>query len=94
MPLLGKLLVAGVGLDIQSFILHGGGLSIAPGIISNLVFSQREKSFANHLATAAAIDGIMHHSVIREFDLSTYRTSEAQERQLQTTITPDPEWQG
>ena len=48
------------------------------------------------MATAAAIDRIVHHSVILEFDMPSYRTSEAQgrlarERQLQTTITPDPE---
>ena len=43
------------------------------------------------MATAAAIDRIVHHSVILEFDLPSYRTSEAQGRQLQTTITPDPD---
>ena len=61
------------------------------GITSNLVFSEWEKIFANPMATAAAIDRIVHHSVILEFDMPSYRTSEAQERQLQTTITPDPE---
>ena len=35
------------------------------------------------MATAAAIDRIVHHSVILEFDLPSYRTSEAQGRQLQ-----------
>ena len=44
------------------------------------------------MATAAAIDRIMHHSVILEFDVPSYRTNEAQgrqlqERQLQTTVT-------
>ena len=66
------------------------------GITSNLVFSEWEKVFSNPMATAAAIDRIVHHSVILEFDMPSYRTSEAQgrqaqERQLQTTITPDPE---
>ena len=28
--------------------------------------------------TAAAIDRIVHHSVITEFDVSSYRTAEAQ----------------
>ena len=46
------------------------------------------------MATAAAIDRIVHHSVILEFDLPSYRTNEAQERQLQerqlqTMVTPD-----
>ena len=63
------------------------------GITSNLVFSEWEKVFSNPMATAAAIDRIVHHSVILEFDMPSYRTSEAQgrqaqERQLQTTITP------
>ena len=53
------------------------------GITSNLVFSEWEKVFANPMATAAAIDRIVHHSVILEFDLPSYRTSEAQGRQLQ-----------
>ena len=53
------------------------------GITSNLVFSEWEKIFANPMATAAAIDRIVHHSVILEFDLPSYRTSEAQGRQLQ-----------
>ena len=35
------------------------------GITSNLVFSEWEKVFANPMATAAAIDRIVHHSVIR-----------------------------
>ena len=38
------------------------------GITSNLVFSEWEKVFANPMATAAAIDRIVHHSVILEFD--------------------------
>ena len=50
---------------------------------SNLVFSEWEKIFAIPMATAAAIDRIVHHSVILEFDLPSYRTSEAQGRQLQ-----------
>ena len=32
------------------------------GITSNLVFSEWEKVFANPMATAAAIDRIVHHS--------------------------------
>ena len=41
------------------------------------------KVFANPMATAAAIDRIVHHSVILEFDLPSYRTSEAQSRQAE-----------
>ena len=52
------------------------------GITSNLVFSGWEKVFANPMATAAATDRIVHHSVILEFDLPNYRTNAAQNRQL------------
>lgn len=51
------------------------------GITSNLVFSQWEKVFANPMATAAAIDRIVHHSSILEFDMPSYRTGAARHRQ-------------
>ena len=38
------------------------------GVTSNLVFSEWEHIFANPMATAAAIDRVIHHSVILEFD--------------------------
>ena len=49
----------------------------------NLVFSEWEKVFANPMATAAAIDRIVHHSVILEFNLPSYRTAAAQNRQAE-----------
>jgi DNA replication protein DnaC len=42
------------------------------------VFSQWEEIFQSPMATAAAIDRIVHHSVITEFDVPSYRTAEAQ----------------
>ena len=45
------------------------------GITSNLVFREWEKVFANPMATAAAIDRNIHHSVILEFNLPSYRTN-------------------
>ena len=50
------------------------------GITSNLVFPQWEHIFANPMATAAAIDRVVHHSVILEFDVPSYRTGVAQQR--------------
>ena len=50
------------------------------GITSNLVFSQGEHIFANPMATAAAIDRVVHHSVILEFDVPSFRTNTAQQR--------------
>ncbi len=41
----------------------------AIGITSNLVFSQWDQIFQNSMATAAAIDRVVHHSVILEFDV-------------------------
>ena len=50
------------------------------GITSNLVFSQWEGIFANLMATAVAIDRVVHHSVILEFDGPSYCTDTAQQR--------------
>jgi DNA replication protein DnaC len=47
-------------------------------VTSNMVFSQWEEIFQSPMATAAAIDRIVHHSVIAEFDVTSYRTAEAQ----------------
>ena len=43
-------------------------------ITSNLVFSHWDRIFKNAMTTAAAIDRLVHHSVILEFDLPSYRT--------------------
>ena len=56
------------------------------GITSNLVFSEWERIFANPMATAAAIDRVVHHSVIMEFDVPSYRTGVAQQRGLKQEV--------
>ena len=43
-------------------------------VTSNLVFSDWDQIFQNPMTTASAIDRIVHHSVILEFDVSSYRT--------------------
>ncbi|MDP1568934.1 MAG: IS21-like element helper ATPase IstB [Vicinamibacterales bacterium] len=43
-------------------------------ITSNLVFSAWDRIFNNPMTTAAAIDRLVHHSVILEFDVPSYRT--------------------
>ena len=50
------------------------------GVTSSLAFSQWEHIFANPTATATAIDRVVHHSVILEFDVPSYRTNAAQQR--------------
>lgn len=43
-------------------------------ITSNLVFSEWDRIFKNPMTTAAAIDRLVHHSAILEFDVTSYRT--------------------
>lgn len=43
-------------------------------ITSNLVFSAWDQIFQNPMTTAAAIDRLVHHSVILEFDVLSFRT--------------------
>jgi len=49
-------------------------------ITSNLVFSQWEKIFKDPMTTAAAVDRLVHHSVILELNLSSYRMETAQQK--------------
>jgi len=56
-------------------------------ITSNLVFSEWERIFRNPLSTMAAIDRLVHHSVILEFDGPSVRAEEAKRRQRGD---PDP----
>ena len=44
-------------------------------ITSNLVFSEWDRIFKNPMTTAAAVDRLVHHSVILEFDVASYRTA-------------------
>jgi len=49
-------------------------------LTSNLVFSQWEQIFKDPMTTAAAIDRLVHHSVILELNLPSYRMEAAQKR--------------
>lgn len=42
-------------------------------ITSNLMFSKWDRIFKNEMTTAAAIDRLVHHSVVLEFDVESYR---------------------
>jgi DNA replication protein DnaC len=46
-------------------------------VTSNLVFSQWEQIFKDPMTTAAAIDRLVHHSVIIELNLPSYRAEQA-----------------
>ncbi len=49
-------------------------------ISSNLPFSKWEQIFKDPMTTAAAIDRLVHHSVILELNLSSFRLEEARKR--------------
>jgi len=55
-------------------------------ITSNLVFSQWDQIFKDPMTTAAAIDRVVHHSIIVEFgkELSSHRADEAAKRLQET----------
>ena len=60
-------------------------------ITSNLLFSEWDRIFQNPLTTAAAIDRVVHHSVILEFgaEIPSRRAEEAaQRRQADAIATP------
>lgn len=57
-------------------------------ISSNLVFSKWEQIFRSPMATAAAIDRLVHHAVILEFDVPSYRTEQARQRAPQAAPAP------
>ena len=47
-------------------------------ITSNLPFSQWEAIFKDPMTTAAAIDRLVHHSIILELNVPSYRMEQAQ----------------
>jgi len=49
-------------------------------ITSNLPFSKWEQIFKDSMVTAAAIDRLVHHSVILELNISSYRMEEAKRK--------------
>lgn len=49
-------------------------------ITSNLPFSKWEAIFKDPMTTAAAIDRLVHHSVVMELNVPSYRAEEAQKR--------------
>lgn len=57
-------------------------------ITSNLVFGEWDRIFKNPMTTAAAIDRVVHHSVILEFDGPSIRAEEAKKRNAKKEPTP------
>jgi len=53
-------------------------------ISSNLPFSKWEAIFKDPMTTAAAIDRLVHHSVILELNITSYRMEQAKKNQTKT----------
>ena len=49
-------------------------------ITSNLPFSKWQRIFKDPMTTAAAIDRVVHHSVILELNIPSYRMEQANKR--------------
>jgi DNA replication protein DnaC len=54
-------------------------------ITSNLPFSKWENIFKDPMVTAAAIDRLVHHSVILELNIPSYRVAEAKDKKNKNT---------
>lgn len=54
-------------------------------LTSNLVFSDWDRVFKDKMATTAAIDRLVHHSVILEFDVVSYRSAHRRTSKLEKT---------
>ena len=52
-------------------------------ITSNLPFSHWERIFQDPMTTAAAIDRLVHHSIILELNISSYRVQEAKRKEVE-----------
>jgi DNA replication protein DnaC len=53
-------------------------------ITSNLPFSQWEHIFQDPMTTAAAIDRLVHHCIILELNIASYRMEEAKRKEVTT----------
>jgi len=49
-------------------------------LTSNLAFSEWEKIFKDPMTTAAAIDRLVHHSVILELNIPSYRLEDVKNK--------------
>jgi DNA replication protein DnaC len=59
-------------------------------VTSNLVFSQWDRIFRDQMATAAAIDRLVHHAVLLEFDVPSYRTDRSRPTPPAPAARPPP----
>jgi DNA replication protein DnaC len=57
-------------------------------LTSNLPFSKWEEIFKDPMTTAAAIDRLVHHSIILELNIPSYRMEQAQKDRASTSDAP------
>ena len=68
----------------SAFRRRGAGCKVMVGSVlmtSNLPFSKWEAIFKDAMMTAAAIDRLVHHSVIIELNIPSYRVEHAKQKQ-------------
>ena len=61
-------------------MVHPAGLPLRTGsemLTSNLSFSEWERIFKDPVTTAAAIDRLVHHCIILELNLQSYRLEQS-----------------
>jgi len=63
-------------------------------LTSNLPFSGWESIFKDPMTTAAAIDRLVHHSVILELNVPSYRAEQAKKSRQSAQGPPDPSKEG
>ena len=59
-------------------------------LTSNLPFSKWEQIFKDPMTTAAAIDRLVHHIVILELNIPSYRLEQSQKAQAQSEPRQNP----
>jgi DNA replication protein DnaC len=57
-------------------------------LTSNLQFSKWEQIFKDPMTTAAAIDRLVHHSVILELNIPSYRLEQSQKAKETVAVQP------
>jgi len=62
-------------------------------ITSNLVFSKWDQIFKDPMTTAAAVDRIVHHSIILELNIESYRAQSRQGESYRGQGTLDVDFQ-
>ena len=58
-------------------------------LTSNLPFSKWEKIFKDPMTTAAAIDRLVHHSIILELNVASYRLEQSKKNKAKTAKTAE-----